>query len=174
MSALPPHPPELASTTCPDLTDARPQARFESLTVGQLDTLLAVEQRAYTHPWTRGNFIDAMASGYETQLLMGGDHLLGYFVAMMGVDEVHLLNLTVNPDYQRQGWALLMLDALALWARGHQAEWVWLEVRLSNARAQQVYLRRGFARVGLRKRYYPAAHGEREDAVVMSLRVAAP
>ena len=169
MSALPPHPPELASTTCPDLTDARPQARFESLTVGQLDTLLAVEQRAYTHPWTRGNFIDAMASGYETQLLMGGDHLLGYFVAMMGVDEVHLLNLTVNPDYQRQGWARVLLEALALWSRGSAAQWLWLEVRASNQRAQDIYLTHGFHRVGERKRYYPAENGQREDAVVMSL-----
>ena len=169
MSALPPHPPELASTTCPDLTDARPQARFESLNVGQLDTLLAVEQRAYTHPWTRGNFIDAMASGYETQLLMGGDHLLGYFVAMMGVDEVHLLNLTVNPDYQRQGWARVLLEALALWSRGRAAQWLWLEVRASNQRAQDIYLTHGFHRVGERKRYYPAENGQREDAVVMSL-----
>ena len=84
------------------------------------------------------------------------------------------LTIEEAPVPEPGSWALLMLDALALWARGHQAEWVWLEVRLSNARAQQVYLRRGFARVGLRKRYYPAAHGEREDAVVMSLRVAAP
>ena len=64
-----------------------------------------------------------------------------------------------------------MLDALALWARGQGAEWLWLEVRLSNVRAQQVYLRRGFNRVGVRRGYYPAGRGEREDAVVMSLKV---
>ena len=67
-----------------------------------------------------------------------------------------------------------MLDALALWARGQQAEWLWLEVRLSNLRAQQIYLKRGFARVGLRKAYYPAERGEREDALVMSLRLERP
>ena len=51
---------------------------------------------------------------------------------------------------------------------------MWLEVRLSNVRAQQLYLRHGYVRVGMRKRYYPAAHGEREDAVVMSLRLTTP
>ena len=169
MSALPTHPPHLADAQRPEAADNRPQARFEILTLGQLDALLAVEQRAYTHPWTRGHFTDAMASGYQTQLLMADEHLLGYFVAMMGVEEVHLLNLTVNPDYQRQGWARVLLDALALWSRGRKAQWLWLEVRASNQRAQDIYLTHGFRRVGERKRYYPAEHGLREDAVVMSL-----
>ena len=144
-------------------------ARLETLTPLLLDALLAVEQRAYSHPWTRGNFTDALASGYQAQVLMAGDHLLGYFVAMMGVDEVHLLNLTVAPEFQRQGWARVLLEALALWSRGQGAQWLWLEVRASNLRAQQIYLAHGFRRVGERKRYYPADHGQREDAVVMSL-----
>ena len=145
-----------------------PEARFEALTLAQLDAVLAVEQRAYSHPWTRGNFTDALASGYQAQVLVAGEHLLGYFVAMMGVDEVHLLNITVTPEFQRQGWARVLLDALALWSRGCGAQWLWLEVRQSNLRAQQVYEAHGFRRVGERKRYYPAAHGQREDAVVMS------
>ena len=63
----------------------------------------------------------------------------------------------------------MLLDALALWSRGRGAQWLWLEVRASNLRAQQIYQTHGFRRVGDRKRYYPAAHGQREDAVVMSL-----
>ena len=145
------------------------EARFESLTLARLDALLAVEQRAYTHPWTRGNFTDALAAGYQAQVLMAGDALLGYFIAMQGVDEVHLLNITVAPEYQRQGWARLLLDALALWSRGRGAQWLWLEVRVSNLRARQIYEAHGFRHVGERKRYYPAADGQREDAVVMSL-----
>lgn len=146
-----------------------PEVRLEPLNLGRLDAVMAVEQTAYSHPWTRGNFTDAMASGYETQLLMAGDTLLGYFVAMMGVEEAHLLNITVAPAYQGQGWAVILLDALRLWARGQGAQWLWLEVRVSNLRAQQVYERYGFRQVGERKRYYPADHGTREDALVMSL-----
>ncbi|CAM3516991.1 ribosomal protein S18-alanine N-acetyltransferase [Paracidovorax anthurii] len=144
--------------------------RFEPLTLARLDLLLDVERQAYAYPWTRGNFTDALAAGYETQLLIAAnDDLIGYFVAMQGVDEVHLLNLTVAPSHQRQGWAHLLLDALALWARSRQAQWLWLEVRVSNQRARDVYLARGFRTVGERKRYYPAANGSREDAIVMSL-----
>lgn len=145
------------------------EARFETLTLARLDAVLDVEQLAYSHPWTRGNFTDALASGYQSQLLMAGDQLLGYFVAMLGVDEVHLLNITVTPEFQRQGWARVLLDALALWSRGRGAQWLWLEVRMSNLRAQHIYEVHGFRRVGERKRYYPADQGQREDAVVMSL-----
>ncbi|MBP6718909.1 MAG: ribosomal protein S18-alanine N-acetyltransferase [Rhodoferax sp.] len=145
--------------------------RFEAMAPETLDGVLAVEKQAYAHPWVLANFTDALASGYQAQLLLAGDTLLGYFVAMKGVDEVHLLNITVAPDYQRQGWAHVMLDALALWARGQGAEWLWLEVRLGNLRAMHVYERQGFQRVGQRKNYYPSGQGQREHALVMSLRL---
>ena len=144
------------------------EARFEPLTVDHLDAVLKVENEAYAKPWSNGNFVDSLNSGYEAQMLLAGDTLLGYFVAMKGVDEVHLLNITVAPVYQRQGWAHVMLDALALWAKGQHADWLWLEVRVGNLRAIEVYEAQGFARMGLRKKYYPAVNGLREDAIVMN------
>lgn len=147
------------------------EARLEPLDAARLDQVLQLEQRAYSHPWTRGNFLDALRSGYHARVLLAGEELLGYYVAMQGVDEVHLLNITVAPDHQRQGWGRVLLDALALWARGLGAQWLWLEVRVSNTRAIRLYEAHGYRRVGLRKNYYPAGHGQREDAVVMSLRL---
>lgn len=147
------------------------EARFESLTSANLAAVLQVEQQAYAHPWSRTNFLDSLASGYQAQLLLAGDTLLGYFVAMKGVDEVHLLNITVAPEYQRQGWAPVMLEALTIWAQGQGAEWLWLEVRCNNLRAIQVYEAHGYGQVGRRKNYYPAVEGQREDALVMSRRL---
>jgi ribosomal-protein-alanine N-acetyltransferase len=151
------------------------EARFAPMAEAPLDAVLAVEAAAYSHPWTRGNFRDSLTAGYQAQVLEGGDgadaELLGYFVAMAGVGEVHLLNLTVAPAHQGCGWGRAMLEALAVWSRGQQAQWLWLEVRPSNPRAIAVYETAGFRRVGLRKRYYPAAAGEREDAIVMSLKL---
>ncbi len=144
------------------------EACFEPLAGPWLDAVLAVEKNAYAHPWSRRNFEDALESGYQAQLLLAGDVLLGYFVAMTGVDEVHLLNITVAPAHQRCGWGHVMLDALAIWARGQQAHSLWLEVRVGNPRALAVYERFGFRAVGRRRDYYPAAHGQREDAIVMS------
>jgi [ribosomal protein S18]-alanine N-acetyltransferase len=147
------------------------EAQFEPLIEARLDEVVAVEKRAYDHPWTRGNFSDSLRSGYQAQVLLAGDLLLGYFVAMKGVDEVHLLNITVVPEHQSNGWGRVMLDALAVWSRGQGAQWLWLEVRRSNERAQRIYERHGYRRVGERKSYYPAVAGSREDAVVMSLKL---
>jgi ribosomal-protein-alanine N-acetyltransferase len=146
------------------------EAGFEPMSELHLDEVVAIERRAYAHPWTRGNFADSLRSGYQAQLLIAGETIIGYFVAMQGVDEVHLLNITVDPDHQGQGWGRVLLDALALWARAQRAQWLWLEVRTSNRRAQQVYQRYGYRRVGERRNYYPAEHG-REDAIVMSYKL---
>ena len=146
-----------------------PEAAFESLLADRLDEVLRVEDRAYAHPWNRTNFLDALHSGYQAQMLMADGYVLGYFVAMKGVDEVHLLNITVAPEFQGQGWARVLLDGLAIWARGQGAQWLWLEARVSNLRALHVYECYGYRRVGQRKAYYPADGGQREDAVVMSL-----
>jgi len=148
------------------------EARFEPMTAAQLDTVVPLEYRTYAHPWQRKHFTDCLDSGYQAQMLLADDQLLGYFVAMKGFEEVHLLNITVAPEHQRQGWALVMLDALALWARGQGVQWLWLEARAGNTRAIHVYKAHGFRTVGTRRQYYPAADGQREDAVVMSLKLA--
>ena len=151
------------------------EARFEAMTPAWLEAVIRVENSAYHHPWTQANFADSLNAGYHAQLLTGGaaphTELLGYFVAMKGVDEVHLLNITVALAHQHQGWARVMLDALAIWARGQGAQWLWLEVRVSNTRAKTIYERHGFRHVGTRRNYYPASANasQPEDAIVMSL-----
>jgi ribosomal-protein-alanine N-acetyltransferase len=137
-----------------------------------LDAVMAIEVEAYPFPWTRGNFIDSLASGYPARVLFDGarcDHLIGYFVAMEGVDEMHLLNLAVAPAEQRCGHGRVMLDALVSMCHELRAPQLWLEVRESNTRPRAMYRRYGFREVGVRRGYYPAAEGQREDACVMSL-----
>ena len=170
------HPP--VSPTAPDR-----EVWFEPLTLADLDVVWDTEKRAYTHPWSLGNFRDSLQSGYPAQMLVtsvlpgdaptlrtaSGHMLLGYWVAMQILDEVHLLNIAVAPEHRRQGWARAMLQGLAASTLTNQAQWLWLEVRASNTPAQALYHSFGFQRMGLRKQYYPAGQGQREDAVVMSL-----
>ncbi|MBX3605128.1 MAG: ribosomal protein S18-alanine N-acetyltransferase [Piscinibacter sp.] len=140
--------------------------------VGQLDAVMAIETAAYAFPWSRGNFVDSLASGYPARLLYGAQgELLGYFIAMAGVDEMHLLNITTAPAHQHRGHGRFMLEALVTLCRERAAQRLWLEVRRSNPRAQELYRRFGFVPVGVRKGYYPAPLGQREDALVMSLEI---
>ena len=153
---------------------AFPEVQFQALTADWLDRVLDIENAVYPHPWSRANFEDAIQIGYQMQVLTSTDsEILGYFIAMKGFEEVHVLNITVAEAYQRQGWARVLLDALVVWSRGQGAAWLWLEVRANNERALQVYKAQGFKLVSVRQDYYPKgpkANG-REDAIVMSLKL---
>ena len=152
--------------------EPRPQRR--EMTVRDLDEVGRIEALAYGFPWSRGNFIDSLAAGYLAEVLeCPREGLLGYFVAMPGVDELHLLNITVAPAAQGRGHGQTLLDAVQAQGRRLGLATLWLEVRHGNHRARALYLRRGFAEAGLRRAYYPAAGG-REDAVVMRLDLGAP
>ena len=160
----------------PNVASAREQwpLRWASMQESDLDTVVELEKRAHSHPWSRQHFADSLRSGYPAWLLWTQEpqhsepSLLGYWVAMPGVDEAHLLNITVAPEHQRQGWGRFMLEALCVWARQHAAQHVWLEVRDSNNAARTTYERSGFVAVGVRKGYYPAGRTAREDAIVMN------
>lgn len=143
------------------------------MTTSDVERVQAVEALAYSFPWTRGNFIDSLATGYLAEVLECDGEVLAYFVAMPGVDELHLLNITVAPAAQGRGHGQTLLDAVQAQGRRLGLATLWLEVRHGNHRARALYLRRGFAEAGLRRAYYPAAGG-REDAVVMRLDLGAP
>ena len=135
-----------------------------------LEAVLAIEKTAYSHPWTHGNFMDALHAGYWAQVWLNAQHeVIAYALAMAGVEETHVLNLTVAPTHQGQGWARHMLHALVQWSQQQRARTLWLEVRASNARARRLYVAYGFEHVGERKNYYPGLGRTREHAVVMRL-----
>ncbi len=141
---------------------------FSKMNVTDIEDVIAVEQNAYPFPWTRGNFLDSLDSGYEAWVLRDEDgRLLGYFLMMHAVEEVHLLNITVRPDRQGQGLGRKLLDQLIALARDAGMHAVLLEVRPSNNHALMVYHHLGFVQIGQRKNYYPAAGARREDAIVM-------
>ena len=143
----------------PDLARMREQ---------ELDEVLAIEEAIYSHPWTRGNFVDSLRAGYQCCVLRLGPELLGYFVLMVAAGEAHLLNLSVAAARQRCGYGSLMLREAAEHARALGARSLFLEVRPSNRGAQALYTRFGFRKIGVRRGYYPA-HAGREDALVLTL-----
>ena len=148
------------------------QAGLREMRVSDLDAVMDIELRAYEFAWSRGNFADSLAAGYVAQVLCDDNgRLQGYFVALAGVEEMHLLNITVEPRLQGRGLGLQLLDGVLLSATLHGAALLWLEVRPSNERALRLYERYGLHAVARRRAYYPAmvdGRPAREDAIVMS------
>jgi ribosomal-protein-alanine N-acetyltransferase len=135
---------------------------------GDVDEVHALECSVFPHPWSRANFTDSLAAGYDAWLLRDpAGKLAGYFLLMYALDEAHLLDVAVSGERQGTGLGRHLIDTLCERARAMGAESVLLEVRPSNERALDVYKRFGFAEIGRRKGYYPAHEGKREDAIVM-------
>lgn len=141
---------------------------LRDMTQADVDAVLSIEQAVQTYPWTRGNFSDALDSGYicrvdETE--SGG--IRGYVMLRSLVDEAELLNIGVAGTHQRRGVGRRMLRKMLDVARAKQLRRVFLEVRSSNAAAIALYRSAGFSEVGVRRGYYQNANGS-EDALVMA------
>jgi len=133
-----------------------------------LDRVMEVEPLIYEHPWTRVNFEDSIKAGYSCWVMEWEGGLVAYGVLMMGVGEVHLLNLSVAQDWQRQGFGRALLHHFIRIARDWAATQVLLEVRPSNVGARALYGEQGFTIINVRRNYYPSVAG-REDALIMGL-----
>jgi len=143
------------------------QAALVPMTAADLPEALEIERSVQSFPWTVKNFEDALASGYEAWVLRQGAELLGFCIAMQAPDVAHILVIAVARAHQRQGYAHQLLAQIARSAQAQSAEGLLLEVRPSNDAALAFYAREGFNQIGVRRAYYPAGRGEREDAYVL-------
>lgn len=138
------------------------------MTPADLPGVMAIEREIYPFPWTPGNFSDSIEAGYQCWVCeREGGLPVAYAVVMWIPDEVHLLNLSVALPWQGRGLGRAVLEWLCVGAAHDGALGMLLEVRPSNEAAHRLYQRCGFDRIGVRRHYYPAADGQREDAWVM-------
>ncbi|MGV3652707.1 MAG: ribosomal protein S18-alanine N-acetyltransferase [Noviherbaspirillum sp.] len=144
--------------------------RMARMQTADLDEVVRIEYSVYPFPWMRQNFVDSLDSGYDAWVMRDAQgRICGYFLLMMAVDEAHLLNITIDPALHGRGLGLALLDHATALARRRGMQSILLEVRPSNQRALGIYRRYGYGQIGSRKNYYPAAQGQREDAIVMRL-----
>jgi len=142
--------------------------RFERMQLSDLDAVLAIEQAEYSHPWGRVGFVDSLKNNDNAWVLRNaaGD-LLGYFVQMVVVDEMHLLNIAVAGTAQRQGLGKLLLGYAVQQATLLKMTSMLLEVRVSNSPALTLYQSFGFELIARRKNYYQTEQQQREDALIL-------
>lgn len=140
---------------------------FREMTIDDVPVIMEIEKQIYTHPWTRGIFLDCMRVGYNCWVYVEDDNVLAYGLVSVAVNEAHILNICVSPHVQGRGLGKLMLYKLMQLAAERQGHSIFLEVRESNVVAQNLYDQEGFNRIGLRKNYYPSDDG-REDALVFA------
>ncbi|TMG83386.1 MAG: ribosomal-protein-alanine N-acetyltransferase [Betaproteobacteria bacterium] len=132
-----------------------------------IEEVAALEREAHAAPWTSGNFRDALAAGYAMTVGVAGGRIIAYGVLLFAPGEAQILNLTVAPEARRLGLGRALLKRFLAEAKARGAAQCFLEVRVSNLPAIELYACEGFAPVARRIGYYPAGAGAREDALVM-------
>ena len=135
-----------------------------------LSHVMKVERLSYSIPWSESVFRESIEGNNECWLIECEGTLSGHAVVSNVLDEVHLLNICISPEFHRRGLGRVLLKHLVSKAEEREAVVFFLEVRASNRSAIDLYFSEGFNEVGLRPNYYPSESGRgREDAVLMTL-----
>jgi len=140
--------------------------RLVPMTLLHLEQAVEIERICFTDPWTRGMFRSELELGdlSYARAAMEGDRLVGYMLAVVIPEEIHLGNIAVRLEARRRGIAQMLLDDLMEAARREGVLRVTLEVRASNEIARNFYYRNDFIDIAIRKNYY---RNPVEDAIVM-------
>lgn len=130
-----------------------------------LDQVLTIESESFPRPWNRTHFLNEMQSPHSFPLVaMSHDGLVIAFICPMQIiDEGHILDVAVKKEFRGQGIGRLLVEKVLEECRTLGAEFVSLEVRVSNLSAISLYKQMGFVETGARKRYYENG----EDAMLM-------
>jgi ribosomal-protein-alanine N-acetyltransferase len=139
--------------------------RIRLLEPADLAEVEVIEQRAYQTPWSRSMFASELAK--STSICLGafdGGELVGYVINSRYVDAWHVMNVAVDPDFQRRGIATVLLERLFELTADDERRGYTLEVRVSNVDAIRLYEKLGFEQRGTRRGYYT---DNREDALIM-------
>lgn len=127
--------------------------------------LYQVELLAHDFPWSQAIFMQSSGDGYRWRELLYQGKTCGFTICQQVVDELTLHNIAVAPEHQGHGLGSQLLDDVLRYARHHNLT-VFLEVRVSNKKALQLYEQSGFVIVGRRVSYYRTSAGF-EDGLVM-------
>ncbi len=142
------------------------EVRIRRMDAHDLARVMEIEQQSYSMPWTESTFrgllrrSDADLFVAETEAHV----IAGYAVSWAVLEQGELGNVAVAPEFRRRGVAHRLLDAVVERAGQRGVRELFLEVRVSNIHARQLYQTYGFREVGRRRNYYMEPV---EDALVM-------
>lgn len=137
------------------------------MTLSDVDDVQEIEKGCFSLPWTRNAFVQEITENKCARYVVieHTARVVAYAGMWLVLDEAHITNVAVHPDYQSQGYGELVMRALIRVAKELGMVYMTLEVRRSNVIAQGLYRKLGFFDVGYRKRYY---EDNKEDALLMA------
>lgn len=148
------------------MTRAANATEFRAMTLDDIPTIVAIEQEAFTAPWTAEAFHNELVQNLFAKYMVmeRAGEVLGYGGMWLIVDEAHVTNIAVREAFRGRGLGERLLREMMKTAHFLGARRMTLEVRVTNERAQRLYRKLGFSPSGLRPGYYS---DNQEDALIM-------
>lgn len=134
-----------------------------------LEQVMVLDVLCFPSPWSKATYLSELGRGRRAYYLVAEEEgkVVGYAGSWIVGKEMHITTIGVDPDWRRSGIGERMMVAFVKEAQRRNLEEITLEYAVSNAAAEALYEKFGFAREGLRKAYYQDTG---EDAVVATLR----
>ena len=132
-----------------------------------LKAVLEIERASNPVPWSEKNFLDCLKKDYYCLIQEVNKHPSGFAIQSISLFETHVLNIGIKKEFRKKGLGQDLLDQIIHASKSMGSKKIFLEVRVSNDPAIELYKKLGFKKVSLRKDYYRLPEG-REDAFVMS------
>ena len=131
-----------------------------------LDAVMAIEAHSFPTPWSRNAFqTEILENTFATYLVLDfHGRVVSYGGMWIILDEAHVTNVAVHPDYRGHHLGERMMEGMVQRARALGVQRMTLEVRRGNIVAQNLYHKMGFVQLGVRRGYYTDTH---EDAFIM-------
>lgn len=140
--------------------------RVVDMGLEHVDEVLAIEQLSFRTPWNRDAFVAEMTRNTCAcyKVIMLGDRVISYGGMWVLLDEAHITNVAVHPEFRGMGIGNTIVEELIKEAKLKNIVAMTLEVRINNISAINLYKKYGFVEVAIRKNYYVDTG---EDAIIM-------
>lgn len=125
-----------------------------------------IENLCFAIPWSKNAFLLEIAENRCARYFVAtkGQRCIAYGGMWLMLDEAHITNIAVHPDFRGLGLGKEILTALINEAKSNGSDKITLEVKVSNSVAINLYQGMGFISAGTRKGYYADTN---EDALIM-------
>ena len=156
-------------------TTRRTNISFNRLTSIEIPSVLSIEERNSDYPWSQLQFTSSIENNdNHCYCLSLNDKTIGYLIAMLAVNTADILNISIDPDFQRQGHGSGLLNYLITELKTRHISEILLEVRAGNKSAIQFYKKQGFKEISVRNNYYmknSKNQSQGEDGIIMSIKI---
>lgn len=138
---------------------------IRGLTINDIDQVIEIEKQCFSMPWSKEAFeneLKNILAYYQCAEVNG--RLVGYMGMWKIIDECHITNVAVLPEYRNLGIATSLINKMIEICKCSEIVSMTLEVRETNYQAIKLYSKFGFKAVGIRPKYYQLPT---ENAIIM-------